>query len=110
MKLNVSQVSAFAFGLILTGASAALAQDSTMPQGASAPAATRTVGAGAKLKLKGTIVDRNADAIIVRDQAGGDVTVLLTGTTNVKSKGGFFRRGTNYDVTNLLRGLAVEVE
>jgi outer membrane protein OmpA-like peptidoglycan-associated protein len=36
--------------------------------------------------------------------------VLLTDRTSVKSKGGFFRWGKNYDVTSLLRGLQVEVE
>jgi len=36
--------------------------------------------------------------------------VLLTDRTSVKSKGGFFRFGKDYDVTSLLRGLRVEVE
>jgi outer membrane protein OmpA-like peptidoglycan-associated protein len=36
--------------------------------------------------------------------------VVLTNSTSVKSKGGFLRFGKDYDVTNLLRGLRVEVE
>ncbi len=81
-------------------------------QGASAPSAApaRTVTAGEKLKLKGTVTDRDADTFTVRDEQGYTTTVLLTDRTSVKSDGGFFRRGQNYDVTNLLRGLAVEVE
>jgi outer membrane protein OmpA-like peptidoglycan-associated protein len=39
-----------------------------------------------------------------------ETVIVLTDKTSVKSKGGFFRSGTNYDVTNLLRGLPVEIE
>jgi outer membrane protein OmpA-like peptidoglycan-associated protein len=42
--------------------------------------------------------------------SGVTVNVLLTDRTSVKTKGGFFGGGTNYGVTNILRGLNVEVE
>jgi outer membrane protein OmpA-like peptidoglycan-associated protein len=85
-------------------------QSSTMDQNTQTSSQIRSVATGQKTKLKGTIVDRNADTFTVRDEAGYQTEVLLTGTTDVKSNGGFFRRGRNYDVTNLLRGLKVEVE
>ena len=71
---------------------------------------TRTVSPGEKAKLKGSIVRRDADTFIIRDDHDIETVVLLTGDTSVKSKGGFFRFGKNYEVTSLLRGLPVEVE
>ena len=107
-SMNGSRVLAFAFALLLACAPVAFGQD-TMNQ-TQTNARVRTVAAGEKIKLKGTIVDRDADTFVVRDDQGYETTVLLTDRTTVKSNGGFFRRGANYDVTNLLRGLAVEVE
>jgi outer membrane protein OmpA-like peptidoglycan-associated protein len=79
-------------------------------QGTQTRAQARSVPSGEKVKIKGTIVERDADTFTVREDTGGETVVLLTDATSVKSKGGFFRRGRNYDVTNLLRGLVVEVE
>jgi outer membrane protein OmpA-like peptidoglycan-associated protein len=70
----------------------------------------RTFATGQKAKLKGSIVRRDADTFIVRDEQNLGSVVLLTDQTSVKSKGGFFKRGKNYDVTSLLSGLPVEVE
>jgi len=78
--------------------------------GAQNNAPVRTVASGEKVKLRGTIVDRDADTFVVRDDQGNETTVLLTDRADVKSNGGFLRRGQNYDVTNLLRGLVVQVE
>ena len=105
------RVLALMMALGLTGLPIAYGQNDGMaaPQ-ATAQAPTRTVASGEKAKLKGTIVDRDADTFVVRDEQGYETTVRLTNETSVKSKGGFFRRGNNYDVTNLLRGLIVEVE
>jgi len=102
---------AFAFALLLACVPVVFGQD-TMSQTQPAPtsAQTRTVAAGEKGKVKGTIVDRDADTFVVRDDQGYETTVVLTDRTDVKSKGGFLRRGQGYDVTNLLRGLVVEVE
>jgi OmpA-OmpF porin, OOP family len=55
-------------------------------------------------------VRRDAETFSVRDDQDMETIVRLTDRTSVKSKGGFFRSGKNYDVTNLLRGLNVEVE
>lgn len=71
---------------------------------------TRTIAAGQKQKIKGTIITRDADTLTLRDGSGSDVIVEITDRTTVASKGGFFKRGTNYDVTSLLRGLTIEAE
>jgi outer membrane protein OmpA-like peptidoglycan-associated protein len=71
----------------------------------------RIVPSGQKTKVKGIIVRRDADTFAVADDSNSNETVvLLTDRTSVKSKGGFFRFGKDYDVTSLLRGLRVEVD
>jgi outer membrane protein OmpA-like peptidoglycan-associated protein len=70
----------------------------------------RAVSSGQKAKLKGRIARRDAETFSIRDEQDMETIVRLTDQTSVKSKGGFFRRGKNYDVTSLLRGLPVEVE
>jgi outer membrane protein OmpA-like peptidoglycan-associated protein len=102
----------FALGVALAGlgTSGAFAQSTQTGGTMDHSSQVRSVASGQKTKLKGTIVDRNADTFVVRDEAGYETEVLLTGSTDVKSKGGFFKRGRNYDVTNLLRGLNLEVE
>jgi outer membrane protein OmpA-like peptidoglycan-associated protein len=120
-----SRALALTFGVVLACAPAVLGQDMANPSqdntGVSTQATMtnpgtdtqyqiRSVASGDKRKLKGTIVDREADTFTVRDDTGSFYTVRLTDETSVKSKGGFLRSGTNYGVTELLRGLAVEVE
>lgn len=90
--------------LLTVSASLAIAQDSTPTAGA------RTVASGQKMKLKGVVVRRDADTFVVRDINGVDTTVVLDDRTSVKTKGGFLRSGTNYGLTNILRGLNLEVE
>lgn len=80
------------------------------PTGVDQSANVRSVSAGQKMTLKGVVTRRDADTFTVRDFNGVDTVVRLTDTTSVKSKGGFLRSGTNYGVTNILRGLNVEVE
>jgi OOP family OmpA-OmpF porin len=70
----------------------------------------RVVPNGQKTKVKGIIVRREADTFSVADGVNDETVVLLTDRTSVKSKGGFFRSGKDYEVTSLLRGLKVEVE
>lgn len=93
---------AFALALALAPA-AASAQTSTNTN-------TRTVAAGEKMKLKGVVTRRDADTFVVQDANGVLTTVTLTDRTSVKTKGGFLRSGTNYNVTAILRGLNLEVE
>ncbi len=91
--------------LLLALAPAALAQNTgdTSPN-------TTSVASGQKMKIKGVVTRRDADTFVVRDMSGVDTTIRLTDTTSVKSKGGFFGGGTRYQVTNILRGLNLEVE
>jgi outer membrane protein OmpA-like peptidoglycan-associated protein len=71
----------------------------------------RMVSSGQKVTVKGIIIRRDADTFSVADDATGRETVIiLTNGTSVRSKGGFLRFGKDYEVTNLLRGLRVEVE
>jgi outer membrane protein OmpA-like peptidoglycan-associated protein len=73
-------------------------------------AANRAIANGQKAKVNGSIFRRDADTFSIRDDRDVETIVLLTNETSVKSKGGFLRFGKNYDVTNLVRGLPVEVE
>jgi outer membrane protein OmpA-like peptidoglycan-associated protein len=70
----------------------------------------RTVPSGAKMKFKGVVIRRDADTFTVRDRSRVDYQVLLTDNTSIKTYGGFFRGGKKYAVTDILRGLIVEVE
>lgn len=90
--------------LSAVSASLAIAQDTT------APAGSRTVTSGQKMKLKGVVVRRDADTFVVRDINGVDTTVRLDDRTSVKTKGGFLRSGANYGQTQILRGLNLEIE
>lgn len=65
---------------------------------------------GAKLKFKGVVISRDADTFTIRDRNRTDYQVLITDRTSVKTNGGFLRSGKKYPVTDILRGLIVEVE
>jgi len=95
---------ALAFGLALTLSPMALGQTSTPST------TTRSVASGEKMKIKGVVVKREADTFTVRDLTGNDTVVRLTDRTSVKTNGGFLRGGSNYQTTNILRGLNLEVE
>jgi len=62
----------------------------------------RIVPSGQKTTVKGIIIRRDADTFSVADDVNNETVVLLTDRTSVKSKGGFFRFGKDYDVTSLL--------
>jgi len=69
------------------------------------------IASGQQAKIEGLIVKRNPDSLIVRDQGGRQVAVILNDLTEVKEKKkNPFRRANNYATTQLLRGLNVEVE
>jgi outer membrane protein OmpA-like peptidoglycan-associated protein len=53
---------------------------------------------------------RDADTFTIRDRTRTDYQVLLTDNTSIKTYGGFFHGGKKYAVTDILRGLIVEVE
>lgn len=65
---------------------------------------------GAKLKFKGVVIARDADTFRIRDRNRTDYQVLITDRTSIKTNGGFLRSGKKYPVTDILRGLIVEVE
>ncbi|HEY8187395.1 MAG TPA: OmpA family protein [Pyrinomonadaceae bacterium] len=70
----------------------------------------QTVPSGAKMKFKGVVIGRDADVFTIRDRTRTDYQVLITDNTSIKTYGGFLRGGKKYPVTDILRGLIVEVE
>jgi len=65
---------------------------------------------GAKMKFKGVVIAREGETFRIRDRNRTDYQVLITDRTSVKTNGGFLRSGKKYPVTDILRGLIVEVE
>jgi len=70
----------------------------------------RSVPSGSRMKFQGVVIERNGDAFTIRDRTRTDYEVLITHNTSVKTYGGFLRGGKKYPVTDILRGLIVEVE
>jgi hypothetical protein len=70
----------------------------------------RSVPSGAKMKFRGVVINRDADVFTIRDSTRQDYQVLITDRTSIKTHGGFLRSGKKYPVTDILRGLIVEVE
>jgi len=69
------------------------------------------LAAGQKVKMSGLIVERNADNFILRTGSGETVTVSLTSATEIKEKkSNPFRGARKFASSDLVRGLAVEVE
>lgn len=72
--------------------------------------AIQSIPNGSKMKFKGVVISRNGDLFTIRDRSRADYQVLLTDRTSIKTNGGFLRSGKSYPVTDILRGLIVEVE
>jgi len=72
--------------------------------------AIRSVPSGSKMKFKGVVISRDADNFTIRDRTRQDYIVRITDDTSIKTNGGFLRGGKKYPVTDILRGLIVEVE
>ena len=96
--------------LMLALASLTGAQVSTVKTSSGAAPSFRPVPSGSKMKFEGVVIDRNADTFTIRDRTRTDYQVRLTDDTSIKSKGGFWHGGKKYPVTDILRGLIVEVE
>jgi len=62
------------------------------------------------MKFRGVVITRDADIFTIRDRSRADYQVLITDNTSIKTHGGFLRSGKKYPVTDILRGLIVEVE
>ena len=72
--------------------------------------ALRSVPSGSKMKFRGVVISRDADVFTIRDRSRADYQVLITDNTSIKTNGGFLRGGKKYPVTDILRGLIVEVD
>jgi OmpA-OmpF porin, OOP family len=101
---------AFGLALVFAGTVWAQGQGPGMQSGGDRTGNLRSVPSGAKMKFKGVVIRRDADTFTIRDRSRADYQVLLTDDTSIKTYGGFFRGGKRYAVTDILRGLIVEVE
>lgn len=112
MKRTKFQIHLLALALIVSFASAAFAQDSsTRPRmRLDNSVNTRSVSDGQKLKITGIVVKRGADSFTLRASDGTETVVVLTDTTNVKTRKGLFSADKRSDVGHILRGLRLKVE
>ncbi|HEY6803649.1 MAG TPA: OmpA family protein [Pyrinomonadaceae bacterium] len=92
--------------LLLSASSFALGQASN-PQASNT---IRSVPSGSKMKFRGVVISRDAENFTIRDRTRQDYQVRITDDTSIKTYGGFFKGGKKYPVTEILRGLIVEVE
>jgi len=95
--------------VILLGANLAVAQGAKTQTINPAPS-YRPIPSGAKMKFRGVVTDRNADTFTIRDASRTDYQILINDNTSVKTYGGFLKGGKKYPVTDIMRGLIVEVE
>jgi OmpA-OmpF porin, OOP family len=96
--------------LLLAVTSLAVAQGVNTQPTPQRPLSAQPVPNGAKLKFQGVVINRDADTFTIRDRNRKDYQVLLTDNTSIKTQGGFLRFGKKHPVTDILRGLIVEVE
>jgi OOP family OmpA-OmpF porin len=96
--------------LLLTIASSGYAQTSIQPAAQGPAPNFRPVPSGAKMKFQGVVIERGADTFTIRDRTRTDYQVRITDSTSIKANGGFFGGGKKYPVTDLVRGLIIEVE
>ncbi|HYR74237.1 MAG TPA: OmpA family protein [Pyrinomonadaceae bacterium] len=97
-------------GLVMAIAPLVSAQVSTNQTPNSQNVSLRSVPSGSKMKFQGVVISRDADTFTIRDRSRADYQVLISDNTSVKTYGGFLRSGKKYPVTDILRGLIVEVE
>ena len=95
--------------MVASGASAQYSSGPTIVQ-TSAGHNIQSIPNGAKLKFKGVVIAREGDTFRIRDRNRTDYQVLITDRTSIKANGGFLRSGKKYPVTEILRGLIVDVE
>lgn len=111
MKNARSVQSLFALLVVLAlGIPAVAQQQETTTTTMQQPTAA-SVPAGQKQKISGIIVQREADSMTVRDYKGMSYNVSLSSSTKLRErKGNPFRGSKKYEVADLSRGLAVEIE
>jgi len=88
------------FLALIMGAVSIFAQDAQI----------RSLTSGQKYKIKGIVVSKDDTSFIIRDTTGVDTKVVVTGSTSVKTKGGFFGGGKTTPMNAIVRGLNLEVE
>jgi len=98
------------FAMLVGGTTSITAQVKPTPVRADATNNLQPVPNGSKLKFKGVVMGREADSFTIRDRNRVDYRVVLTDNTSIKTYGGFLKSGKKYPVTDILRGLIVEVE
>ena len=96
--------------VLMSVAPAVLGQATTTQPARDQSMTLRSVPSGAKMKFRGVVISRDADIFTIRDRSRADYQVLITDGTSIKTHGGFLRSGKKYPVTDILRGLIVEVE
>jgi len=103
--------------VLVSVAPAVLGQETTTQTTSTSTQATRerslnarSVPSGSKMKFRGVVISRDADVFTIRDRSRADYQVLITDNTSIKTNGGFLRSGKKFPVTDILRGLIVEVE
>src|SRR5258705_419703 len=111
MKQSRSLVLVCGLVLLLAGTSVVVGQvPSGRTTGRDPSLNMRSIPSGSKMKFKGVVIGRDADTFTIRDRTRTDYQVILTDNTSIKTYGGFFRGGKKYAITDILRGLIVEVE
>jgi len=101
---------ACAVALLLVGTSLVFGQVANTQTTRDRNTNIRSIPSGAKMKFKGVVIGRDSDTFTIRDRSRVDYQVLLTDDTSIKTHGGFLRGGKKYAVTDILRGLIVDVE
>jgi len=96
--------------VLMSLAPAVMGQTSNTQSSQNPNMAMRSVPSGSKMKFRGVVISRDADVFTIRDRTRTDYKVLITDNTSIKTNGGFLRGGKKYPVTDILRGLIVEVE
>lgn len=96
--------------LFLSGTLLVLGQVSNNQTARNQNTTIQPIPGGAKMKFKGVVIGRDADTFTIRDRNRQDYHVLLTDNTSIKTYGGFLHGGKKYAVSDVLRGLIVEVE
>jgi outer membrane protein OmpA-like peptidoglycan-associated protein len=88
------------FLVLMIGAVSVFAQD----------AQVRNLANGQKYKIKGVVVAKDANSFVVRDTVGVETKVMISPSTSIKTKGGFFGGGNKIDTNQIVRGLNLELE
>ena len=110
--MSISAIKRFTLvcGLPLALAPLISAQVLTSQTSNSQNVSLRSVPSGSKMKFRGVVISRDGDTFTIRDRSRADYQVLISDNTSIKTYGGFLRGGKKYPVTDILRGLIVEVE